>query len=189
MVLQSKMRQEDPSAHTEEFGWVVQPCCSITKLLGYNWFCFPPSACLLRVEAHIHGVMHFTLKWERKKSHTKDSKMKDLWFKQFSYFFYHRNLEFTGTACFCKYLIEWKNVAHHKKDKAQSLLGKKWWHFSRGALQAIPASLALKAVGNRNNSTEKFTCHILILDLRSVKLWSLAASQLKKKREHLKCEV
>lgn len=147
MVLQSKMRQEDPSAHTEEFGWVVQPCCSITKSLGYNWFCFPPSACLLRVEAHIHGVLHFTLKWERKKSHTKDSKMKDLWFKQFSYFFYHRNLEFTGTACFCKYLIEWKNVAHHKKGQSTESFGKKVMALQQGSSPGHPSILSPKGCG------------------------------------------
>lgn len=80
-MLQSKMRQEDPSAHTEELGWLVQSCCSITKSLGNNWFCFPSSACLLRLEAHIYSVLHFTLKWEGKKNHTKDPKIKDLWFK------------------------------------------------------------------------------------------------------------
>lgn len=146
MVLQSKMRQEDPSAYMEELGWVVQPCCSITKSLGYNCFAF----LLLHVYSewnHIYTV-YCTSHWsEREKSHTKDSKMKDLWFKQFSYFFYHRNLEFTGTACFCKYLIEWKNVAHHKKGQSTESFGKKVMALQQGSSPGHPSILSPKGCG------------------------------------------
>lgn len=76
-VLQTKIRFEDPSAHTEELGWIVQPCVSwlpnclttiysTTLLLhGYSW-----------VEAYIHSIQHFTLVREKEEK-CRGFKMKD----------------------------------------------------------------------------------------------------------------